>query len=272
MVTKFFHQKIEEVNAAANVYGKSITGLVSQLTNSMIQDDNPGAHIETLKIVKQTLTQPSLENISLCEQQAEKISEYEYPNSVFNMGKIISGTLLCLAGALTIALAVTLTIASTAITMGASAPLSLPAGIGIGVAGLGLIVAGSGLIASGILENRSSVFATFKNLLGYPLNELLIQNDLNLQENQNPSQNINGLKQFLRQEFSNKGGISCLRFFTPRHIEKMLDADNFTEIRAYADEALQSCSFFRLGCVEKLYEMIARSIQAQDVVTNYHLG
>ncbi|MBA2652963.1 MAG: hypothetical protein H0U73_11960 [Tatlockia sp.] len=105
-----------------------------------------------------------------------------------------------------------------------------------------------------------------------PVIEVLIQNESILPENQNPAHNIEGLKQFLRQEFSSKGGISCLRFFTPRHIEKMLDADNFTEIRAYADEALQSCSFFRLGCVEKLYEVIARSIQAQDVVTNYHLS
>ncbi|MBA2709710.1 MAG: hypothetical protein H0U57_03850 [Tatlockia sp.] len=108
-----------------------------------------------------------------------------------------------------------------------------------------------------------------KSLNGmHPLNEPSIQNEPVSQKNQNPAQNIEGLKQFLRL-FSNKGGISCLRFFTPRHIEKMLEADNFDDIRAYADEALQSCSFFRLECVEKLYEVISTTIQAQDVVTNY---
>ncbi|MBA2653289.1 MAG: hypothetical protein H0U73_13650 [Tatlockia sp.] len=46
-----FNHKIEEVNTLARDYGESYATLVSQLTDSMIQDKNPDQHFETLNII-----------------------------------------------------------------------------------------------------------------------------------------------------------------------------------------------------------------------------
>lgn len=166
VIAKWYDQKNldnlkQEIRAEAAKNPGGVTPIIEQLFSEMEKnpEDNK-QQMEILDIVKNALAVPSPDNISKLAAHADK-----QQTSIESVKKVIAGLLFCLAGVLTTALAVAFTGVTTAFSLGASAPLSIPAGIGIASAGVGLLATGSALVYSGAQKKESTVTQLYKEVL-----------------------------------------------------------------------------------------------------------
>ena len=157
-----FDEEVLQNSVIKNAILSSIPCIIKRLVDEMAKTSGDAQeHIKSLIVLKAVLEKPCIKTIDDCIVRSNQLSGAQVTKKIFG------GLLLCLAGALTMAFAVLLTSVTTAVSLGLSAPLSLPVGITLAAVGVGILDTGAFLIWSGCHDyqkRQDPISVEFRNL------------------------------------------------------------------------------------------------------------